>query len=161
MSNSSQDWIEVYKEMVQPRVSAPLVSVGFLHPAGAVGNIGVGRLSPILGLMRSRKSNKATGGLAKVTLGGTQGACLALTKDELFGFAFAPGTRGRTGTIGDQLGEWPRCDVHVTTNAGRLTTKVVLNVGATGEHYELECMTTAGNAGTSELFLEELTAVAS
>lgn len=67
---SAEEWIEEYKGWVQPRVPDPVMSVDFLHPAGAVGNIGVGRLSPALGFFRARKSNQGAGGLAKVTLGG-------------------------------------------------------------------------------------------
>ncbi len=155
---SAEEWIEEYKGWVQPRVPDPVVSVGFLHPAGAVGNIGVGRLSPGLGFFRARRSNQAAGGLAKVTLGGTQSACLVLTADHLYAFAYAPGTRGKHGTVGEQLGAWPRSGVSVTAKPGRLTTRVELDIATTGEHYELECMTTAGNAGTSQLFLQELTA---
>ena len=53
---------------MQPRIQESVVSVGFLHPAGTVGNRGVGRLSPALGFFRAGKSNRATGGLAKITV---------------------------------------------------------------------------------------------
>jgi hypothetical protein len=89
---------------------------------------------------------------------GTQQACLVLMADRVYGFAYASGTRGKA-TVGEQLGAWPRSDVRVTTKPGRLTTRVELDIATTGEHYELECMTTAGNAGTSQLFLQELPAV--
>jgi hypothetical protein len=157
MPPSGEQWIEEYKGWVQPRVPEPVISVGFLHPAGAVSNIGVGRLSPALGFFRARKSNQNTGGLAKITVGSTQQACLVLTADRLYAFAYASGTRGKTGTVGEQLEAWPRSDVRITTKAGRLTTRVELDIATTGKHYELECMTTAGNAGTSQLFLQELT----
>ena len=155
---SGEEWIEEYKGLVQPRVQEPVVSVGFLHPASGVGNIGVGRLSPLHGFFGARKSNQAAGGLAKITVGGTQQACLALTADRLYAFAFASGTRGKAGTVGEQLEVWPRSDVRVTTKPGRLTTRVELDIATTGDHYELECMTSAGNAGTSQMFLDELTA---
>jgi hypothetical protein len=55
------------------------------------------------------------------------------------------------------LATWERADLKITTNPGKLATKVVLDVISTGDHYELEA-TTVGDYGLSTTFLDTLTA---
>lgn len=45
--------------------------------------------------------------------------------------------------------------VKVTTEPGRLATKVTLDIASTGDHFELEA-TTVGSAGFHDAFLAEL-----
>ena len=62
---------------------------------------------------------------------------------------------GSTWRVGEQVVVWDRHDLAVETRAGKLATKVVIDVVSTGERYALE-VTTAANHNGIEAFLAEL-----
>jgi hypothetical protein len=50
---------------------------------------------------------------------------------------------------------WNRPDLAIETTPGKLTTKVVIDVGSTGEHFEVEA-TTAGSSGLNDALLDAI-----
>ncbi|HMG28088.1 MAG TPA: hypothetical protein VKH36_14885, partial [Acidimicrobiia bacterium] len=93
--------------------------------------------------------------LARTSWKGTKTVLLAVTSNKVYAFSCKP--KGRKWTVQDQLGGWNRADLQIDTTAGRLSTKVVIDVVPTGEHYELEA-TTAGDRGFHDHFLAAINA---
>jgi len=148
------DWVRKMKDMVQPRVPEPVLAVGMLQPAGTWGATGLGQLSGLAGMIKQKKANKAAGGLAKGPIfSQTKLAVIALTDDKVYAFSGKPGMGGWK--IKDQLGTWDKKDLTVTMQPGKVSTKVIIDVQSTGDHYELEA-TTAFDRGFSDQFLAEL-----
>ena len=56
----------------------------------------------------------------------------------------------------DPVGAWERSDLDVTTTKGALSTKVVVDVKSTGDHYELEASTVLQMKGHNDAFLAAL-----
>jgi hypothetical protein len=139
------DWDTKMRETVQPHVQEPVVAVGMLQPAGMWGAAGVAQLSGLAGTLMRKAANKKAGGLAKNSAFSTKMAMIAITDGKLYAFNAKP--KGRQWKIVDSAGEWERSDLTITKTPGKLSTKVVLDVASTGEHYELEATTamTAGN----------------
>ncbi len=148
------DWVEKIKDTAQEHVSEPVEAVGILQPAGTWGTFGLEHISGVAAMFKARKANKAAGGLGKTSVWkGTKTALLAITAEKVYAFSAKP--RGRTWKVQDQLGVWNRRDLEVETTPGRLSTRVVIDVVATGEHFELEA-TTAGDRGFHDRFLSAL-----
>ncbi len=148
------DWVEKMKETAQPHVPEPVVAVGLLQPAGTWGSFGLGYISPLARMFKQRGANKRTGGMAKVGAFKTKMAMLAITADKVYAFNASP--KGRNWKVQDQVGAWDRKDLKITTEPGRLATRVRVDVASTGEHFELEA-TTVGTKGFHDTFLDELT----
>ena len=151
------DWVETMKQTVQPHVPEPVLAVGLLQPAGSWGSMGLSRVSPLAGMIKRRSGNLAAGGLARNRAFSFKIGLFALTADRIHAFHAKP--KSREWVVGNKVGEWARADLRITTVPGRLATRVVVDVPATGEHYELEA-TTVGSNGFTEAFLRELTHVA-
>jgi hypothetical protein len=139
------DWDEKMKETVQPHVDEPVVAVGMLQPAGTWGAFGAGQLSGLAGTIMRKAANSKAGGLAKNGAFSTKTAIVAVTQEKVYAFNGKP--KGREWKVMDQVGEWDRSDLTITKTPGKLSTKVVIDVASTGDHYELEATTamTAGN----------------
>jgi len=151
-----EETVRYYHDLVQPHVPEPVLAVGVLQPAGTWGNFALSKLSPGAGMAGRARNNKKAGGLAKT--GGMRTpklACLAVTQDRVYALSMGSKRGGRQ--VEELLATWERSDLKVTTNAGKLATKVVLEVVSTGDHYELEA-TTVGDYGLSTTFLNTLTA---
>jgi hypothetical protein len=148
------DWVAKMKDTAQEHVPEPVIAVGMLQPAGTWGSFGLGYISPLARMIKQRGANNKTGGMAKVGAFKTKMAMIAITADKVYAFNASP--KGRNWKVQDQVGAWDRKDLAVTTEAGRLATKVQLDVASTGEHYELEA-TTVGSKGFHDAFLAELT----
>jgi hypothetical protein len=102
--------------------------------------------------MRSRAD--ADSGAGALTRGGaTHTGLFALTQDKLYAFDAKPA--GSKWRVGEQVVVWERKDLTVETRAGKLATKVVIDVVPTGERYELE-VTTAAKHNDIDAFLAEL-----
>jgi hypothetical protein len=147
------DWVAKLNATAQEQVPDPVLAVGLLQPAGTWGSFGLGRLSPLAGMIKQRSANKKAGGLAKSGGFKTKQAMIVLTGDKMY--AFNAAQKGYSWKVQEQVGAWNRDDVKVTTESGKLSTKVVLDVGSTGEHFELEA-TTAGAKGFHDAFFTEL-----
>lgn len=146
-----KDWVEMVNSAAREHVPEPLVAAGILQPAGTLGTFGVSQLSPAAAMFKARKENKAAGGLAKQSvLANTKTVLLALTADKLY--AFGVKQRRSGWKVQEQKGVWDRADLKFETAPGRMTTKVVVDVVSSGEHYELEA-TTAGGSGINDAFL--------
>ena len=154
------DWAAKLKETAQPHVPAPVLEVGMLQPSGTWGSFGVGYVSPIAGMLMRKKNNERAGGLTKDSWSGTKIAMFAVTADRVYAFRAKPS--GRNWKVQDQVGEWARDDLRVTTSPGKLTTKVMIDVVSSGDHFELEA-TTVGAASKEfqEPFLQALSGTAS
>lgn len=148
------DWIEKMKETVQPHVHEPVVAVGILQPAGTWGAFGAGQLSGIAGTLMRKAANKKAGGLAKQGAFSTKMAVLAITDGKVYAFNAKPS--GRQWKILDTVGEWQRSDLDITTTKNKLSTKVVVDVKSTGDHYELEATTIMQSGGFTDAFLAAL-----
>jgi len=148
------DWVQKIKDDVQPRVPEPIVALGMLQPAGMWGSFGAGQLSGLAGTLMRRAANKRAGGLAKSGAFSTKTALLAVTEGRLYAFNAKPS--GRSWKIVDEAGAWDRNDLTVTTTSGSLSTKVVVDVQSTGEHFELEATTAMGGDKFNRPFLDEI-----
>src|SRR4051812_19517770 len=116
------DWATTMKEALQPHVPEEVLAVGMLQPAGTYGAYGIGRISPLLGMIMRSRANKQAGGITKDGFLGTKIAAFAVTADRVHAFRAKPS--GRTWKIGDKVGEWGRDDLKVTSSAGTLSAKV-------------------------------------
>ena len=150
----AEDWQQKMKDLVQPRVSEPIVAVGMLQPAGTWGSFGAGQLSSLAGTLMRRAANKKAGGLAKSGAFSTKTALIAVTEGRLYAFNAKPS--GRTWKIVDEAGDWDRSDLTVATAPGTLSTKVVVDVQSTGDHFELEATTIMGADKFNQDFLDEM-----
>src|SRR5229473_6914692 len=104
------------RETVQAHVPEPVIAVGVLQPAGTWGAMGGDQLSGILGSLMRKNANKRSGGLGKNSAFRTKIALLAVTEDRLY--AFNAKGWGPTCKIVDEVGDWDRRDVKITTTAG-------------------------------------------
>jgi hypothetical protein len=111
-------------------------------------------VSPLAGMLKRKANNDAAGGLARNSTFSIKIGLFALTTDKVYAFHAKP--KGREWRVGDQVGEWTRADLRIETVAGRLATKILVDVASTGDHYELEA-TTVGSGGFTQAFLDELT----
>ena len=150
------DWVDkMMTETVQPHVSEPLVAVGLLQPAGTWGSFGANQLSGIAGMVMRKAANKRAAGLGKQGQFTSRYAILGVTADKVYAFNGKPS--GRSWKITDQVGEWSRDDLRIETTKGSLSTKVVIDVAPSGEHYELEATTIMQAGNFTDVFLAELT----
>jgi hypothetical protein len=149
------DWVQQMKDAAQPHVPEPVVAVGILQPAGSWGAMGFGQVSGLAGMIARKAANDRSGGLGKNGAFSTKAAMLALTADRVYAFNVKP--RGRTFKVVSEVGDWARDDLKVETAKGKLSTKVVLDVVSTGDHFELEATTIMQMGGFTDVFLAELT----
>jgi hypothetical protein len=145
---------EQTKASVQPHVDEPIMAVGVLQPAGLWGSIGVGQISRIAGVLTRMSANKKSAGLGKVGEFKSQFALLAVTEHKLHAFNAKPW--GRQFKVADEIGVWDRSDVNIATTKGTVSTKVVIDVVSTSEHYELEASTILQLKGHNDAFLAAL-----
>jgi hypothetical protein len=149
------DWVQQMKDAAQPHVPEPVVAVGILQPAGTWGAMGFGELSGIAGMIARKAANTRSGGLGKNGAFTTKTAMIVLSEERLY--AFNVKAKGRSFKVIDEVGDWPRNEVTVETKKGTMSTKVVLDIAATGDHYELEATTIMQMGGATDVFLAELT----
>jgi hypothetical protein len=149
------DWIQKMKDVAQPRVPEPVIAVGMLQPAGMWGSFGAGQLSGLAGTLMRRSANKKAGGLARNGAFTTRTALLAATEGRIYAFNAKPS--GRNWKIVDEIGDWDRSDLTITTTPGKLSTKVVVDVQSTGDHFELEATTVMSAGDFTQPFLDEIT----
>ena len=145
---------EQTKASVQQHVDEPIIAVGVLQPAGVWGSIGAGQFSRIAGTIMRKAANKKSGGLGKQGEIKTQMALVAVTEGKLYAFNAKPW--GRQFKVDDAVGAWERSDLDVTTQKGALSTKVVIDVKSTSDHYELEASTILQMKGHNDAFLAAL-----
>ena len=148
------DWVQAMKDVAQPHVPEPVIAVGMLQPAGMWGSVGAGQLSGLAGTLMRRSANKKAGGMAKNSAFRTRTALIAVTEDRIY--AFNAKTSGRKWVIDDAVGDWDRSDLTITTTPGKLSTKVVVDVKSTGDHYELEATTIMSAGDFTQPFLNEI-----
>jgi hypothetical protein len=149
------DWVARMKETVQPHVAEPLLAVGMLQPAGTWGAFGAGQLSGVAAMVMRKAANKKAGGLGKQGAFKTREAILGITQDKIYAFNGKPS--GRSWKVLDKVGEWDRSDLAITTTKGSLSTKVVIDVKSSGDHFELEATTIMQVGNLTDVFLAELT----
>jgi hypothetical protein len=142
------------KATVQPRVPEPVLAVGVLQPAGTWGAMGGDQLSGIVGSLMRKNANKRSGGLAKNSAFRTKVALVAVTDTRVY--AFNAKGWGPTCKIVDEVGDWDRADLKITTTAGSMSTQFVIDVVSTGDHYELETNALMGVGGFTAEFVDAL-----
>jgi hypothetical protein len=151
---TSMEWVDEARAAAQEQVPAPIMAVGFLQPAGSWGSFGASHASPIGGTLLQRRANRKAGGLSKAGGFKPKVAMLAVTADEIYVFSAAP-KKGSRVEVGEQLASWPRQDLAITVNPGRVATKVTIDVTSSGEHFELEATMIGG--GFNDALLAEIT----
>jgi hypothetical protein len=145
---------EKMKATVQPRVPEPVLAVGVLQPAGTWGAMGGDQLSGLVGTFMRKSANKRSGGLAKNSAFRTKVALVAVTESRVY--AFNAKGWGPTCKIVDEVGDWDRADLKITTTAGTMSTQFVIDVVSTGDHYELETNALMGVGGFTTEFVDAL-----
>ena len=142
------------KATVQSRVPEPVIAVGVLQPAGTWGAMGGDQLSGIVGSLMRKNANNRSGGLAKNSAFRTKVALVAVTDTRVY--AFNAKGWGPTCKIVDEVGDWDRTDLKITTTAGTMSTQFVIDVVSTGDHYELETNALMGVGGFTTEFVDAL-----
>jgi hypothetical protein len=142
------------KATVQERVPEPVLAVGVLQPAGTWGAMGGDQLSGIVGSLMRKNANKRSGGLAKNSAFRTKIALVAVTDERVY--AFNAKGWGPTCKIVDEVGNWARDDLKVTTTPGKMSTQFVFDVVSTGDHYELETNALMGIGAFTQKFVDAL-----
>jgi hypothetical protein len=138
------EWIEKLRTVAQDHVDEPVIAAGLFAPAGAMGGMGVGKLSGLGGMFRDRKINERAGGLGHHGAFKLRQALIAVTAGKVYGFNSKP--KGRSGwQIVDRAVEWDRTDVTVTVEDRKITRMVTFTVGPDGATYELEMNKLAGD----------------
>jgi hypothetical protein len=149
------DWVQKMTDTVQPHVPEPVLSVGILQPAGTWGAMGFGQVSGLAGMIARKAANKKSGGLGKNGAFSTKAALIAITADRVYAFNAKPS--GRSWKVVDEVGDWARRELQVSTIPGKLSTKVVIDIPSAEAHYELEATTVMQMDGFTDKFLAELT----
>jgi hypothetical protein len=146
--------VQQLKETFQPHVDEPVTAVGLLQPAGTMGSFGLAKLSPLAAMVKNKGVNEKAGGLAKTgVFTNTKLAAIVLTAGKVY--AFRTKQKGYRWKVEEQLGAWDRKDVKFTVEQKKITSQVSIDVGSTGDHYELEAMT-AGAKGFHDAFFAEI-----
>jgi hypothetical protein len=148
------DWAEQTKANVQPHVDEPVIAVGILQPAGTWGSIGIGQVSRLASIVMRKAANKRAGGLGKQGEFRSQMALVAVTEHKLHAFNAKPW--GRQFQVAEPVGAWAWDDLKIETTKGSLSTKVVIDVLSSGEHYELEATAILQMKGHTDAFLAAL-----
>jgi hypothetical protein len=137
------EWLERLRAVAEEQTGEPVLAVGLFAPAGAMGGMGVGKVSGLAGMFANRRTNERAGGLGHHGTFKLRQALLAVTADKVYGFNSKP--KGRSGwQIVDQAVCWDRADVTVTVANAKMTRLVTFTVGPDGATYELEMMKMAG-----------------
>jgi len=151
---TNEEWSEKLRQVAQEHVEEPVIAAGLFAPAGAMGSMGVSKLSGLGGMFRDRKINERSGGLGHHGAFKLRQALIAVTADKVYGFNSKP--KGRSGwQIVDQAVEWPRSEVRTSIEERRMTRAVTFEVGPANDRYELEMMKMAGSLN-DPLFAELL-----
>ena len=143
-------------ETVQPHVAEPVIAVGVLQPAGTWGAMGGDQLSGLVGSLMRRNANKRSSGLAKNSAFRTKVALVAVTASRVY--AFNAKGWGPQCKIVDEVGDWDRSDLSITTTQGKMSTKFVIDVVSSGDHFELETNALMGMGGFTTKFADALDA---
>ncbi len=125
-----------------------------LQPVRTRGACGTGQLRGLAGTLMRRAANKKAGGLAKSGAFSTKTALVAVTDARVDAFNAKPS--GRDWKIVDQAGDWDRSDLTIATTPGKMSTKVVVDVQSTGDHFELEATTVMTADDLNRAFLDEI-----
>jgi hypothetical protein len=142
------------KATVQPHVPEPVIAVGVLQPAGTWNAMGGDQISGLIGSLMRKNANKSSKGLAENRAFRTKVALIAVTEDRIY--AFNAKGWGPQCKIVDQVGDWDRRDLKVTTSKATMATKFVFDVASTGDHYELETNALMGMGGFTARFVDAL-----
>ena len=90
-----------------------MIAVGVLQPAGTWGAMGGDQLSGIVGSLMRKNANKRSGGLGKNSAFRTKVAVIAVTEARVY--AFNAKGWGSQCKIVDEVGDWDRSDLKITT----------------------------------------------
>jgi hypothetical protein len=139
----NSEWIAKMKAAAEEHTGAPVLAVGLFSPAGAMGGLGVGKVSGLAGMLANRRTNQRAGGLGHHGTFKLRQALIAVTADKVYGYNSKP--KGRSGwQIVDQAMCWDRADVTVTVEDRKVTRLVTFTVAPDNATYELEMMRMAG-----------------
>ena len=141
-------------EAVQPHVPEPVIAVGVLQPAGTWGAMGGDQLSGLVGSLMRRNANKRSAGLGKNGAFRTKVALVAVTDGRVY--AFNAKGWGPQCKVVDEVGDWDRADLKITTTPGKVSTRFVIDVVSSGEHFELETNALMGMGGFTTKFVDAL-----
>lgn len=147
-------WVDEASAAAQAQLPDPIVTVGFLQPAGSWGSLGISYLSGVAGSALQADANKKAKGLAKGGGFKPKVAMLAVTAAEIHVFSASP-KRGGKLSVGDHLLTWRRDDLEIAVERGRTASRVTIDVQSSGEQYELEAMMIGG--GFNDALLAEIT----
>jgi hypothetical protein len=132
-SMSRTDKYEAYRERwmmeVAPHVQGELLAVGVFSRAGTMGSFGLGKVSPLAGMIKRGMEKGKTDNLP-------QSFVVAVTADRVYVFDYKP--RGTGIKVKDPLRVWDRDQIHVH--------RTPIKVGAMSNTYQVEL---AGQAAIS------------
>ena len=100
------------------------------------------------------KANENAGGLGKMGIWQYKSAILALTADKLYAFEMKQGWGGLK--VKDPIAVWDRKQVRITGEGRQSTSAIDIDVIPTGEHFEVEAITTFGNDKYVQEFFDTL-----
>ena len=121
------EWIAKLRRVAEERIGEPVIAAGLFAPAGAMGGMGVGKLSGLGGMLRDKKINERAGGLGHHGAFKLRQALVAVTAGKVYGFNSKPGPVG----LADRRrgrGLRTRADVSVTVEDRKVTRLVTFTV---------------------------------
>ncbi len=144
------EWVDDARADAQAQVEQPITAVGFLQPGGSWGAFGMSKLNPVAGSVDQADANMRAGGIAKAGGFEPKVAMLAVTADTIEVFSASP-ARKRSIKVGEHLASWARDDLTIELVPGRIATQVTIDVGSTGQRYELEATMIGGGFNDARL----------
>jgi hypothetical protein len=116
-------------DSAQPHVDEPVLACAAFSTAGALNSVGVGKASPIAGMLMRKSGKSKAGGLPTNVL-------VAVTATKAHLYSFKP--RGSYVVIKDKVGEWDRSDMQIRTEDKSFATRLFITFPSEGRTIELD-----------------------
>jgi hypothetical protein len=118
------EWERKFRDAVQPKLDEPVLACGLFYRTGGYASIGLGKISPLAGIVASSLGKKRAAGLPKQFL-------IAVTPTKVHAFKSSQGYGGVKAK--DEVAVWDRGSLTVTAESTSLNTKVTIESPAEGE----------------------------
>jgi hypothetical protein len=138
MGDRNEKYRAKYIESLQPHVPEPVIGVGVFNRPGAIGRMGVAKVSPLASLLMGKSAKKKSGGLST-------NVAVAITATKAHVFDMKP--KGTDMKVGDELAVWDRRGLKVRTEEKMTAARLFVDL-PDGSTTELEWL--KGGGGFNE-----------
>jgi hypothetical protein len=118
------EWERKFRDAVQPKLDEPVLACGLFYRTGGYASIGLGKISPLAGIVASGVGKKRAAGLPKTFL-------IAVTPTKVHAFKSSQGSGGIKAK--DEVAVWDRAGLTVKAEAAAANTKVTIESPGEGE----------------------------